>query len=54
MRGIYYNGENAVYREDLPIPEREEGESLIKIEEISEKVKLLMQELTIINFNKVA
>lgn len=31
MRGIYYNGEDAFYREDLPLPERKEGESLIKI-----------------------
>ena len=31
MKGIYYNGEDAVYREDLPMPVRDEKESLIKI-----------------------
>ena len=31
MRGIYYNGKDAVYREDLPMPVRTEKESLIKI-----------------------
>lgn len=32
MRGIYYDGQDAVYREDLPIPKIRSGESLIKIE----------------------
>lgn len=31
MKGIYYNGEDAVYQEDLPMPVRDEKESLIKI-----------------------
>lgn len=31
MKGLYYNGREAVYREDLPIPERKENESLIRI-----------------------
>lgn len=31
MKGLYYDGSGAVYREDLPIPVPEEGESLIKI-----------------------
>ncbi len=31
MRGIYFNGATAVYREDLPMPVRREKESLIKI-----------------------
>lgn len=31
MKGIYYNGKDAVYREDLPMPVRKEKESLIKI-----------------------
>lgn len=31
MRGIYFDGVEALYREDLPVPERKEDESLIKI-----------------------
>lgn len=31
MRGIYYNGTDAVYREDIPMPIRKERESLIRI-----------------------
>lgn len=31
MRGIYYNGSTAVYREDLPKPVPGEGQSLIRI-----------------------
>ena len=31
MKGIYFNGTDAVYREDLPIPVRGEKESLVKI-----------------------
>ena len=31
MKGIYFNGSNAVYREDLPMPVRGEKESLVKI-----------------------
>ena len=31
MKGLYYDGSGAVYREDLPIPVPEEGESLKKI-----------------------
>ena len=31
MKGLYYDRSGAVYREDLPIPVPEEGESLIKI-----------------------
>ena len=31
MKGIYFNGQDAVYREDLPMPVRGEKESLIKI-----------------------
>lgn len=31
MKGIYFNGSDAVYREDLPIPVRGEKESLVKI-----------------------
>ncbi len=31
MKGIWYDGEKAVYRTDIPVPERKEGESLIKI-----------------------
>lgn len=31
MKGIYYNGKDAVYREDIPMPVRGEGESLIRI-----------------------
>ena len=31
MKGLYYNGTQAVYREDLPIPVPGEKESLIKI-----------------------
>ena len=31
MRGIYYNGTDAVYRTDLPMPEPMEKESLVKI-----------------------
>ena len=31
MRGIYYDGSRAVYREDLPMPVPEEDESLIRI-----------------------
>lgn len=31
MRDIFYNGKDAVYREDLPMPVRAEKESLIKI-----------------------
>lgn len=31
MKGIWYDGEKAVYRTDIPVPERGGGESLIKI-----------------------
>lgn len=31
MRGIYFDGQRAVYREDLPKPVPESGESLVKI-----------------------
>lgn len=31
MRGLYYNGENAIYCDDLKIPERGAGSSLIRI-----------------------
>lgn len=31
MKGIYFNGTEAVYREDLPMPVRGEKESLVKI-----------------------
>ena len=31
MKGIYFNGAEAVYREDLPMPIRGEKESLVKI-----------------------
>ena len=31
MRGIYFDGEKAVYREDLPMPVCEEEQSLIRI-----------------------
>lgn len=31
MKGIYFNGTEAVYREDLPMPVRREKESLVKI-----------------------
>lgn len=31
MRGIYFDGQRAVYREDLPKPVPEPGESLVKI-----------------------
>ena len=31
MKGIYFDGKKAVYREDLPMPAPEEGESLIKV-----------------------
>ena len=31
MKGIYYNGTEAVYRTDLPLPARGKGESLLKI-----------------------
>ncbi len=31
MKGIYYDGRDALYREDIPMPGREEGESLVKI-----------------------
>lgn len=31
MRGLYYNGENAIYRDDLDIPQRKSNQSLIKI-----------------------
>ncbi len=31
MKGIYYNGTEAVYRTDLPIPVRGRGESLLRI-----------------------
>ena len=31
MKGIYFDGTNAVYREDLPVPHRGEKESLVKI-----------------------
>lgn len=30
MKGLYYNGTAAEYREDLPMPVPEPGESLIK------------------------
>ena len=31
MKGIYFNGNDAVFREDLPMPVRGENESLVKI-----------------------
>lgn len=31
MKGIYYNGSDAVYKEDLPMPVRGEKESLVRI-----------------------
>ena len=31
MKGLYYNGETAVYREDLEIPKRDPDRSLIKV-----------------------
>ncbi len=31
MRGIWYDGKRALYRKDIPIPERKEDESLVKI-----------------------
>ena len=31
MKGLYFDGEKAVYREDLPKPVCKEGESLIRI-----------------------
>lgn len=31
MRGLYYNGQTAVYREDLEIPERDPDRSLIRV-----------------------
>jgi threonine dehydrogenase-like Zn-dependent dehydrogenase len=31
VKGIYYNGTEAVYRTDLPLPARGKGESLLKI-----------------------
>ena len=31
MKGLYYNGQTAVYREDLEIPKRDPDRSLIKI-----------------------
>ena len=31
MKAVYYDGKDAVYREDYPIPEPGEGESLVKI-----------------------
>lgn len=31
MKAVYYDGEKAVFREDLPIPVPAEGESLIKV-----------------------
>lgn len=31
MKGIYFNGSDAVYREDLPMPVRSEKESLVRI-----------------------
>ncbi|MBR6468820.1 MAG: alcohol dehydrogenase catalytic domain-containing protein [Lachnospiraceae bacterium] len=31
MKALYYDGKQAVYREDMPIPEYDEGHSLIKI-----------------------
>ena len=31
MKGLYFDGKEAVYREDLPVPVREEGQSLIRI-----------------------
>lgn len=31
MKGIYFDGEKAVYREDLPIPVPREGQSLIRV-----------------------
>ena len=31
MKGLYFDGEKAVYREDLPKPVCGEGESLIRI-----------------------
>ena len=31
MKGIYFDGHNAVYREDLPMPVRGEKQSLVKI-----------------------
>lgn len=31
MKGLYFDGKNAVYREDLPVPVCEPGQSLLKI-----------------------
>ncbi|MBR6089320.1 MAG: GNAT family N-acetyltransferase, partial [Anaerolineaceae bacterium] len=31
MKGLYFDGEKAVYREDLPMPRCEDGQSLIRI-----------------------
>lgn len=31
MKGIYYNGKDALYREDIPMPVQKAGESLVKI-----------------------
>ena len=31
MKAIYFDGEKAVYREDMPMPVCEEGQSLIRI-----------------------
>ena len=31
MKGIYYDGKDALYREDIPMPVQKAGESLVKI-----------------------
>lgn len=31
MRGLYFNGQTAEYKEDLPIPKRTDGSSLIRV-----------------------
>lgn len=31
MRGLYFNGQKAEYKEDLPIPKRTDGSSLIRV-----------------------
>ena len=31
MRGIYFDGEKAAYRADLPVPAADEGHSLIRL-----------------------
>ena len=31
MKALYFDGERAIYREDMPLPVPREGESLIRI-----------------------